>query len=136
LHGNFLLGQEQRYAGPAKSTTVRYGAAALPRHSPHSTPGSAAPVSGHERPDASDWAARCDGPSGARASTRARSHRPATVETLTPDTDIRRLPAVPACPRAAAAAHGDIERMSLWAGRGYRLAAELPADEIVDRLCG
>jgi len=26
--------------------------------------------------------------------------------------------------------------MSLWAGRGYRLAAELPADEIVDRLCG
>jgi nitronate monooxygenase len=37
---------------------------------------------------------------------------------------------------AAAAASGDTERMSLWAGQGYRLAAELPAGEIVDRLCG
>jgi hypothetical protein len=35
-----------------------------------------------------------------------------------------------------AAGHGDTERMSLWAGQGYRLAAELSADEIVDRLCG
>jgi len=26
--------------------------------------------------------------------------------------------------------------MSLWAGQGYRLAAELPAAEIVDRLRG
>ncbi len=38
--------------------------------------------------------------------------------------------------RAAAAATGDTERMSLWAGQGYRLAAELPAGEIVGRLCG
>ena len=38
--------------------------------------------------------------------------------------------------RAAAAARGDTERMSLWAGQGYRLAAELPAAEIIDRLCG
>ncbi len=37
--------------------------------------------------------------------------------------------------RAAAAARGDTERMSLWAGRGYRSAAELPAGEIIDRLC-
>jgi hypothetical protein len=27
-------------------------------------------------------------------------------------------------------------RMSLWAGPGYRLAAELPAADIVDRLRG
>ncbi len=33
--------------------------------------------------------------------------------------------------RAAAAARGDTERMSLWAGQGYRLAADLPAAEIV-----
>lgn len=38
--------------------------------------------------------------------------------------------------RSAAAASGDTERMSLWAGQGYRLAAELPAGEIIDRLCG
>ena len=38
--------------------------------------------------------------------------------------------------RAAAAASGDTERMSLWAGQGYRLAAELPAAEIIDRLSG
>jgi nitronate monooxygenase len=38
--------------------------------------------------------------------------------------------------RAAAAASGDTARMSLWAGQGYRLAAELPAGEIIDRLCG
>jgi nitronate monooxygenase len=38
--------------------------------------------------------------------------------------------------RAAAAADGDTERMSLWAGQGYRQAAELPAGEIIDRLCG
>jgi nitronate monooxygenase len=36
--------------------------------------------------------------------------------------------------RAAAAASGDTERMSLWAGQGYRAAAELPASEIIDRL--
>jgi len=38
--------------------------------------------------------------------------------------------------RAAAAARGDTERMSLWAGQGYRLAAEQPASEIIDRLRG
>jgi nitronate monooxygenase len=38
--------------------------------------------------------------------------------------------------RAAAAARGDTERMSLWAGQGYRLAAELPAAEIIERLRG
>jgi nitronate monooxygenase len=36
--------------------------------------------------------------------------------------------------RAAAAAAGDTARMSLWAGQGYRLAAELPAAEIIARL--
>jgi len=38
--------------------------------------------------------------------------------------------------RAAAAARGDTEAMSLWAGQGYRLAAERPAAEIVERLRG
>jgi nitronate monooxygenase len=38
--------------------------------------------------------------------------------------------------RAAAAARGDTGRMSLWAGQGYRLAAELPAAEIIERLRG
>ena len=38
--------------------------------------------------------------------------------------------------RAAAAARGDTGNMSLWAGQGYRLAAELPAAEIIERLCG
>jgi nitronate monooxygenase len=36
--------------------------------------------------------------------------------------------------RAAAAASGDTERMSLWAGQGYRSAAGLPAAEIIERL--
>src|SRR5579863_4795856 len=36
--------------------------------------------------------------------------------------------------RAAAAADGDTERMSLWAGQGYRSAAEHPAGEIIERL--
>jgi nitronate monooxygenase len=38
--------------------------------------------------------------------------------------------------RAAAAARGDTERMSLWAGQGYRSATELPAAEIIERLMG
>jgi nitronate monooxygenase len=38
--------------------------------------------------------------------------------------------------RAAAAARGDTGSMSLWAGQGYRLAAELPAAEIIERLRG
>ncbi len=38
--------------------------------------------------------------------------------------------------RAAAAASGDTGRMSLYAGQGYRLAADLPAAEIVGRLRG
>lgn len=36
--------------------------------------------------------------------------------------------------RAAAAARGDTEQMSLWAGQGYRMAADLPAAEIVGLL--
>ena len=36
--------------------------------------------------------------------------------------------------RAAAAALGDIDRMSLWAGQGFRAALELPAREVVARL--
>ena len=38
--------------------------------------------------------------------------------------------------RAAAAARGDTGRMSLWAGQGYRLAADLPAADIIARLRG
>jgi len=38
--------------------------------------------------------------------------------------------------RAAAAASADTERMSLWAGQGYRLAADLPAAQIIGRLRG
>jgi nitronate monooxygenase len=38
--------------------------------------------------------------------------------------------------RAAAAAAGDPERMSLWAGQGYRSATDRPAGEIVEWLCG
>jgi nitronate monooxygenase len=37
--------------------------------------------------------------------------------------------------RAAAAASGDTDRMNLWAGQGYRAATELPAGEIIERLC-
>jgi nitronate monooxygenase len=33
--------------------------------------------------------------------------------------------------RAAAAARGDTDRMSLWAGQGFRAALELPAREVV-----
>ena len=36
--------------------------------------------------------------------------------------------------RAAAAANGDTERMSLWAGQGYRSATEQPAAQIIERL--
>jgi nitronate monooxygenase len=38
--------------------------------------------------------------------------------------------------RAAAAANGDTERMSLWAGQGYRSARDWPAGEIIEWLCG
>jgi nitronate monooxygenase len=38
--------------------------------------------------------------------------------------------------RAAAAARGDPERMSLYAGQGFRAATDRPAGEIIDRLCG
>lgn len=38
--------------------------------------------------------------------------------------------------RAAAAARGDTDQMSLYAGEGFRLAADLPAGEIVERLAG
>jgi nitronate monooxygenase len=37
--------------------------------------------------------------------------------------------------RSAAAAAGDQERMSLWAGQGYRTATTLPAGEIIEMLC-
>ena len=37
--------------------------------------------------------------------------------------------------RAAAAAKHDVERMSLWAGQGFPAARDLPAGEIVERLC-
>jgi nitronate monooxygenase len=36
--------------------------------------------------------------------------------------------------RAAAAARGDTERMSLWAGQGYRSARDRPAAEIIESL--
>jgi nitronate monooxygenase len=38
--------------------------------------------------------------------------------------------------RAAAAARGDPDRMSLWAGQGYRAATGQPAGEIIERLSG
>ncbi|HEX5188857.1 MAG TPA: nitronate monooxygenase [Streptosporangiaceae bacterium] len=37
--------------------------------------------------------------------------------------------------RAAAAAAGDPDRMSLWAGRGYRAATTRPAGEVIEILC-
>lgn len=37
--------------------------------------------------------------------------------------------------RAAAASKGDTERMSLWAGQGYRSARDRPAGEIIEWLC-
>jgi nitronate monooxygenase len=38
--------------------------------------------------------------------------------------------------RSAAAAAGDADRMSLWAGQGYRAATSRPAGEVVEMLCG
>jgi nitronate monooxygenase len=79
----------------------------------------------------------------ATAVTRAFSGRPARG--LVNEFIIEHADAPPAYPeinnatrpmRAAAAARGDTERMSLWAGQGYRLAAELPAADIVGRLRG
>ena len=37
--------------------------------------------------------------------------------------------------RAAAAAAGDPDRMSLWAGQGYRAATTRPAGEVIEMLC-
>ena len=37
--------------------------------------------------------------------------------------------------RAAAAAAGDADRMSLWAGQGYRAATTRPAGEVIEMLC-
>lgn len=37
--------------------------------------------------------------------------------------------------RAAAAASGDTERMSMWAGQGFRSAIEAPAARIIEDLC-
>lgn len=40
------------------------------------------------------------------------------------------------CPiRAAAATRGDVDRMSLWAGSGFRAATDRPAAEVVAMLC-
>jgi hypothetical protein len=38
--------------------------------------------------------------------------------------------------RAAAAGRGDTERMSMWAGQGYRSARDLPAADIIAWLSG
>jgi len=38
--------------------------------------------------------------------------------------------------RAAAARTGDAQRMSLWAGTGYRLASDRPAAEVIESLIG
>jgi nitronate monooxygenase len=38
--------------------------------------------------------------------------------------------------RAAAAASGDADRMSLWAGAGFKAATDRPLAEILDALCG
>ncbi len=79
----------------------------------------------------------------ATAVTRAFSGRPARG--LVNEFIVEHADAPPAYPeinnatrplRAAAAARGDTGRMSLWAGQGYRLAAELPAAEIIERLRG
>ena len=37
--------------------------------------------------------------------------------------------------RAAAARRGDVDRMSLWAGEGFRAARPVAAGEVVDLLC-
>jgi len=37
--------------------------------------------------------------------------------------------------RAAAAERGDVDRMSLWCGVGFRAATDDPAGEVLDRLC-
>jgi len=38
--------------------------------------------------------------------------------------------------RAAAAKAGDLHRMSLWAGKGFRQATEYPAADVIGMLCG
>lgn len=38
--------------------------------------------------------------------------------------------------RAVAAAAGDVQRMSLWAGEGFRQATDRPVADVVDMLCG
>jgi nitronate monooxygenase len=38
--------------------------------------------------------------------------------------------------RAAAGLAGDARRLSLWAGTGYRLAADRPVAEVIEALCG
>jgi len=79
---------------------------------------------------------------GATAVTRAFSGRPARGLVNRFVLDHRDAP--PAYPevnnatrpiRAAAAAVGDADRMSLFAGQGYRAAADRPAGEVVEQLC-
>jgi hypothetical protein len=48
----------------------------------------------------------------------------------------RRIVVAPMAGGPAAAGRGDTESMSLWAGQGYRLAADLPAAEIIGLLRG
>jgi nitronate monooxygenase len=88
-------------------------------------------------------AALADPRSTATTVTRAFSGRPARG--LVNKFIIEHADAPPAYPeinnatrplRAAAAASGDTGSMSLWAGQGYRLAADLPAAEIIGRLRG
>jgi nitronate monooxygenase len=38
--------------------------------------------------------------------------------------------------RAAAAKAGDVHRMSLWAGEGFRLSTEYPVADVIGMLCG
>ncbi|MGH3254257.1 MAG: nitronate monooxygenase [Streptosporangiaceae bacterium] len=88
-------------------------------------------------------AALADPRYGATALTRAFSGRPARGLV---NQFIRDHPDAPAAYpeinnatrplRAAAAASGDTERMSLWAGQGYRSAIEQPAGEVIERLSG
>ncbi len=69
MQGNFRLGQEQWYAGPVRSTTVRYGALPLPSHRPHTAPAPSPPVPDHGPAVPSLPPAVRDAASGASAST-------------------------------------------------------------------
>jgi nitronate monooxygenase len=87
-------------------------------------------------------AALADPRFGTTAVTRAFSGRPARGLVIQFMTDHPVAPA--AYPeinnatrplRAAATAAGDLDRMSLWAGQGYRASMDRPAAEVVEILC-